>query len=66
MIPAEFKRIRHALGLSAESMARLLRIATGRTIRKWEAGDRDIPGPAQVLMLLLDKGKLKPRDLEKL
>jgi DNA-binding transcriptional regulator YiaG len=47
-LPALFRRCRHALGLSAAGMAKALRIADGRTVRRWEAGDREIPGPAWV------------------
>lgn len=50
MTPAELKSKRHALGLSAEGFARLVRVQSGRTVRKWEAGDRDIPGPVQVIL----------------
>jgi hypothetical protein len=47
-LPDLFRRCRHALGLSAQGMASALRIADGRSVRRWEAGDRDIPGPAWV------------------
>lgn len=49
MTPAELKSARHALGLSAEGFARLVRVESGRTVRRWEAGERDIPGPVQVI-----------------
>lgn len=49
MTPAELKSIRQSLGLSAEAFARLLRIQSGRTVRRWEAGDSDIPGPVEVI-----------------
>lgn len=45
MTPAELKAARHTLGLSAEGFARACMIESGRTVRRWEAGDRDIPGP---------------------
>ncbi len=48
MTPQEFKDARHALGLSAEGMAQALMVSSGRTIRRWESGQRDIPGPAIV------------------
>lgn len=54
MTPAELKANRHALGLSAEGFARLVRVQSGRTVRKWEAGDRDIPGPVTALLDLAD------------
>lgn len=50
MTPAELKSKRHALGLSAERFAHLVRVQSGRTVRKWEAGDRDIPGPVIVIL----------------
>jgi DNA-binding transcriptional regulator YiaG len=40
---------RSALGLSAEGFARLIGVESGRTVRRWEAGERDIPGPVRVL-----------------
>ena len=56
MTPAEFKSARHQLGLSANGLAKLFRVSDGRTVRRWEAGDRDIPGPAVVLMRWLITG----------
>lgn len=50
MTPSELKATRHALGLSAEGFARLVRVESGRTVRRWEAGDRDIPGPVIVIV----------------
>lgn len=54
MTPAELKAARHALGLSAERFARMVRVQSGRTVRKWEAGDRDIPGPITAILDLAD------------
>ncbi len=53
MTPSELKSIRLALGLSAEGFAHLVRVQGGRTVRRWEAGERDIPGPVIVLAQLL-------------
>jgi DNA-binding transcriptional regulator YiaG len=53
MTPAEFREIRHALGLSAEGMARVLRVSSGRTVRWWESGGRPITGPVELAMELL-------------
>lgn len=50
MTPADLKAARHSLRLSAEGMAKLVRVDSGRTVRRWEAGDRDIPGPVIVIM----------------
>ncbi len=63
MTPTEFRAIRHALGLSAQAMARLIQVSDGRTVRRWEAGERDIPGPVRVLMLSLSRGVITPADL---
>lgn len=43
MTPDEFKNIRTHLGLSAARLAERLGVASGRTIRKWEAGKHPIP-----------------------
>lgn len=53
MTPAELKAARHALGLSAEGFARFVRVASGRTVRRWEDGSQDIPGPVQVIVSAL-------------
>jgi DNA-binding transcriptional regulator YiaG len=49
VLPDELRAARTALGLSAEGFARLVRVESGRTVRRWEAGERDIPGPVEVL-----------------
>ncbi len=48
--PEDLRAARTALGLSAEAFARLVRVESGRTVRRWEAGERDIPGPVVVLV----------------
>ena len=50
MSPSELKSARHILGLSAEGFARAVGVESGRTVRRWEAGERDIPGPVVVLL----------------
>lgn len=52
MTPAELKSARHALGLSVEGFAQLMRVE-GRSVRRWEDGTRDIPGPAEAHLELL-------------
>jgi len=52
MTPTELKQARHRLGLSAGAFARAVGVSDGRTVRRWEAGDRDIPGPVIVLVNL--------------
>lgn len=53
MTPADLRAARQSLGLSAEGFARIVGVESGRTVRRWEAGDRDIPGPVKVLTHLL-------------
>ncbi|MGH1351231.1 MAG: helix-turn-helix domain-containing protein [Methyloligellaceae bacterium] len=43
MTPKQLRTARRALGLSQAKLATRLGLADGRTIRKWEAEDRDIP-----------------------
>lgn len=50
MTPAEFKSARKRLALSAEAMARAVGVASGRTVRRWERGDRAVPGPVAILV----------------
>lgn len=49
MTPVDLKLIRKSLGLTAEAFARLVRVESGRTVRRWESGERDIPGPVSVI-----------------
>lgn len=55
MTPDELKSKRHALGLTAEGFARAVGVASDRTVRKWEHGDRDIPGPVIVLLEMVEQ-----------
>lgn len=64
MTPREFYKIRHALGYSAQGMADLLGVKAGRTVRRWENGDRDIPGPVVHLVRLLNENVIQPDDLQ--
>lgn len=62
MTPADLRTARAALGLSAERFARVVGVASGRTVRRWEAGGQDIPGPVIVLVgLLLDLPAVRKR-----
>ncbi len=58
MTPNEFKAIRQRAGLTQSGLAARLRISDIRTIRKWEAGEREISGPVSLLMEFLDAGTL--------
>lgn len=54
MTPSEFKSIREALGLTQSALASLFAMGGdgARTVRRWETGERSIPGPVAVLMRL--------------
>lgn len=66
MTPTQFREARHTLGLSVAAMAAALSDPDGdtapvnpRTIRRWEAGDRDISSPAIVAVnMMLKFGRL--------
>jgi len=49
MTPFELKSFREALSLSQAEFARAVGVESDRTVRKWEHGERDIPGPVAVL-----------------
>ena len=55
MTPTELKEARAKLGFSTAGLAKALRLgkAGGRTVRRWEAGDSSIPGPAQVAIEMM-------------
>lgn len=50
MTPIELRDARRDLGMSGAQLAEALRLGAhgDRTVRRWEAGDRAIPGPAIV------------------
>jgi DNA-binding transcriptional regulator YiaG len=50
--PADLRAALAGLGLSQVGFARIARVDP-RTVRKWVAGDRAIPGPVVVLIELL-------------
>ena len=53
MTPKQFQDYREKLGLSQAELALVFGVASDRTVRRWEAGERDIPGPVVVLMKLI-------------
>ncbi|MDE3114178.1 MAG: helix-turn-helix domain-containing protein [Pseudomonadota bacterium] len=53
MTPADLKAARKELGLSQAEFARVVGVASDRTVRKWEDAERDIPGPVIVLVGLM-------------
>jgi hypothetical protein len=48
--PKALKDARAVLGLSADALAKIVRVEDGRTVRRWEAGEREIPGPVIVIL----------------
>jgi hypothetical protein len=48
--PGDLKVARDFMGLSANGLARILGIEDGRSVRRWEAGDRELPGPVIVIL----------------
>lgn len=50
MTAAQFKTARKILKLSVPAMADKLRLRSDRTIRKYESGEIEIPGPISLLM----------------
>src|SRR5271166_3283728 len=48
--PDDLRAARDFLGLSANDLARVVGFEDGRTVRRWEAGDRELPGPVIVVM----------------
>jgi DNA-binding transcriptional regulator YiaG len=58
MTPTQLKKARHALGLSAEGFACLVGVKSGRTVRRWESGEREIPGPVFYLLAMIQNPAL--------
>ena len=56
--PEQVRQVRAALGMSTRQLAVMLRMGaqSGRTIRRWEAGDTPISGPASVALEALLTG----------
>ena len=64
--PTELKAIRKRLGLSTRALAEVLRISDQRTIRRWEAGDNPISGPASIVLALLGSGRVTIDEMDNL
>lgn len=52
MSPEQFRRVRRKMGLSQNDVTDLFGLGSSRTVRRWEDGERDIPGPVILLMEL--------------
>lgn len=63
MTPAQFRAARKALGLTAEGLAREMRVGSLVTIYNWESGKRSISGTVKTaLECVLIKHGLNPED----
>lgn len=49
-----FRALRKKLGLSGEQMAKLCGASSGRVVRKWEAGDNEVPHGTSRFLWLFD------------
>jgi putative transcriptional regulator len=58
MTPPEFKAIRAALRISQQGLADRLGVSLG-AVRKWEQGERRIPGPVVLLMEMAKKETIR-------
>lgn len=57
--PADLKARRQRLGLSQAELARALGMTGSgaeRTVRRWESGEYDIPGPVALALTALEHG----------
>lgn len=54
LTPEQMTSCRYALGLGAKRMGNLLGVDE-RTIRRWESGERHIPGPVSILVDIIMK-----------
>lgn len=52
MSAAEFSAIRARLGMTQAELGAALE-SDARTVRRWENGERDIPGPVRVALRLM-------------
>lgn len=49
----DLKSARARLGLSVERFAAICQLGSARTVRRWEMGELDVPGPVRVLVNLM-------------
>ena len=53
MSPDEFKQVRRRLRLTQIDFAELVGVRSDRTVRRWEEGTKEIPGPVELLVELM-------------
>ena len=62
MTPKLFREMREQLGLSQEQLAEKLGVSSGRTVRRWELGERKISETtARLMQMLWDKATWRHR-----
>ncbi len=55
MNPKQFREMRESVGLSQEQLAKMLGVNSGRTVRRWELGERKISETTvRLLQIILD------------
>ena len=64
MTPIQLKRAIATIGISQEALGRMLGHPSGRTVRRWLAGERNTPAPVEKLLTAMIKFDIKPEDLE--
>lgn len=62
MTPEEFRAARLELGLSQSEMASDLGVFDARTVRRWEAGERRIPGEIEIVIAYWRRDVAEHRD----
>jgi transcriptional regulator with XRE-family HTH domain len=57
MTRQEFKQARLDLGMTQEQIAAAVGVSSGRTVRRWESGERNVNPSASILAKILLGGK---------
>ena len=61
MMPSQLYEIRYELGWTQEDMAREVGVSSGRTVRRWEHGERKIPeSVAKLLHVIIQLSRERP------
>lgn len=50
MTPKQLKAARDKLGISTNTMATWIGVSSGRSVRRWEASDGEVPGWVAVIV----------------
>lgn len=63
MTPDEFKAARLAAGLATQQAAATALESDLRTVRRWENGERAVPGPVRVALRLMGSPRKTPAQI---